>query len=136
MQSHVLLLPGMCLIIRSLCVIPMPYNLLPVAFSVDLPAIPEGRSPTVFAYGFPHILKNRPILAILSKDSPNKKWATQYNLDCPSFTVGVPGFEPGTPCTQSRCANRTALHPESFALLFKSGAKIRNSSEICKQILK
>ena len=26
--------------------------------------------------------------------------------------VGVPGFEPGTPCSQSRCANRTALHPE------------------------
>ena len=29
------------------------------------------------------------------------------------FCVGVPGFEPGTPCSQSRCANRTALHPES-----------------------
>ena len=28
------------------------------------------------------------------------------------FFVGVPGFEPGTPCSQSRCANRTALHPE------------------------
>ena len=28
------------------------------------------------------------------------------------FLVGVPGFEPGTPCSQSRCANRTALHPE------------------------
>ena len=31
--------------------------------------------------------------------------------------VGVPGFEPGTPCSQSRCANRTALHPED---MFKS----------------
>ena len=28
--------------------------------------------------------------------------------------VGVPGFEPGTPCSQSRCANRTALHPETL----------------------
>ena len=28
------------------------------------------------------------------------------------YFVGVPGFEPGTPCSQSRCANRTALHPE------------------------
>ena len=28
------------------------------------------------------------------------------------FRVGVPGFEPGTPCSQSRCANRAALHPE------------------------
>ena len=136
MQSHVILLPGMCLIIRSLCVIPMPYNLLSAAFSVDLPTIPEGRSPTVFAYGFPHTLKTRLILVILSKDSPNKKMGNPIYLDCPSFTVGVPGFEPGTPCSQSRCANRTALHPESFALLFKSGAKIRNSSEIYKQILK
>ena len=28
------------------------------------------------------------------------------------FFVGVAGFEPATPCSQSRCANRTALHPE------------------------
>ena len=28
------------------------------------------------------------------------------------FYVGVPGFEPGTSCSQSRRANRTALHPE------------------------
>ena len=27
------------------------------------------------------------------------------------FCVGVAGFEPTTPCSQSRCANRTALHP-------------------------
>ena len=27
------------------------------------------------------------------------------------LVVGIPGFEPGTPCSQSRCANRTALHP-------------------------
>ncbi len=26
--------------------------------------------------------------------------------------VGVKGFEPSTPCSQSRCANRTALRPE------------------------
>ena len=25
--------------------------------------------------------------------------------------VGITGFEPVTPCSQSRCANRTALHP-------------------------
>ena len=30
------------------------------------------------------------------------------------FLVGVAGFEPTTPCSQSRCANRTALHPEDF----------------------
>ena len=33
--------------------------------------------------------------------------------------VGVAGFEPTTPCSQSRCANRTALHPE------KSVAKLQ-----------
>jgi hypothetical protein len=27
------------------------------------------------------------------------------------LSVGVAGFEPTTPCSQSRCANRTALHP-------------------------
>ena len=28
------------------------------------------------------------------------------------FPVGVAGFEPATPCSQSRCASRTALCPE------------------------
>ena len=28
--------------------------------------------------------------------------------------VGVKGFEPSTPCSQSRCANRTALRPENL----------------------
>ena len=27
--------------------------------------------------------------------------------------VGVGGFEPPTPCSRSRCANRTALHPDT-----------------------
>ena len=36
--------------------------------------------------------------------------------------VGVAGFEPTTPCSQSRCANRTALHPERF--FFKTAAKV------------
>ena len=30
------------------------------------------------------------------------------------FLVGVAGFEPAAPCSQSRCANRTALHPEQY----------------------
>ena len=29
-----------------------------------------------------------------------------------SFFVGVVGFEPTTPWSQTRCANRTALYPE------------------------
>ena len=28
--------------------------------------------------------------------------------------VGVPGFEPGTPWSQTRCASRAALHPEKY----------------------
>ena len=28
------------------------------------------------------------------------------------FCVGVAGFEPATPCSQSRCASRTALCPD------------------------
>ena len=45
----------------------------------------------------------------ISKIDKNKK-ATILD-DC-LFVVGVAGFEPTTPCSQSRCANRTALHPE------------------------
>ena len=38
------------------------------------------------------------------------------NNDCQCLYcfVGVAGFEPTTPCSQSRCANRTALHPETL----------------------
>ena len=39
------------------------------------------------------------------------------------FNVGVEGFEPPTPCSQSRCANRTALHPENN---FKSRRNYEN----------
>ena len=39
--------------------------------------------------------------------------------------VGVAGFEPTTPCSQSRCANRTALHPETFFLSLLSDSNQR-----------
>lgn len=39
--------------------------------------------------------------------------------------VGVPRFELGTPCSQSRCANRTALHPVQMAFCSFASAKIR-----------
>ena len=40
--------------------------------------------------------------------------------------VGVNGFEPSTPCSQSRCANRTALHPVTrIDLPADRGAKVR-----------
>ena len=43
------------------------------------------------------------------------------------FCVGVAGFEPTTPCSQSRCANRTALHPECFlSLLSDSNQRPRD----------
>ena len=44
-----------------------------------------------------------------------KRQATQ-NVGCLLFkcSVGVARFELATPCSQSRCANRTALHPELF----------------------
>ena len=47
--------------------------------------------------------------------------------------VGVAGFEPTTPCSQSRCANRTALHPETF---FWASCRIRtNDPEITNHVL-
>ena len=42
--------------------------------------------------------------------------------------VGVPGFEPGTPCSQSRCANRTALHPE-MCYFFPKNVPLSNLAE-------
>ena len=41
-----------------------------------------------------------------------QKRGCAYSNTTSSFFVGVKGFEPSTPCSQSRCANRTALRPE------------------------
>ena len=35
--------------------------------------------------------------------------------------VGETGFEPATPWSQTKCANRTALHPDTFVV---AGAKL------------
>ncbi len=62
----------------------------------------------------------------------NKKKELHY---CNSFFVGIPGFEPGTPCSQSRCANRTALHPEHH-LNYRASCRIRtNDPEITNHVL-
>ena len=31
--------------------------------------------------------------------------------------VGIVGFEPTTPCSQSRCANQAALHPVTMGII-------------------
>ena len=55
-------------------------------------------------------LKNKEIINPLDEKTPLIK---DNNLTISVFLfVGVPGFEPGTSCSQSRRANRTALHPE------------------------
>ena len=46
------------------------------------------------------------------------------------FFVGVPGFEPGTSCSQSRHTNRTVLHPETHFV--KRGHKSTIYSSILK----
>ena len=52
--------------------------------------------------------------------SKNKK-EPDFNLT-PSFSiVGVAGFEPATPCSQSRCASRTALYPVNYFNISNSG---------------
>ena len=50
-----------------------------------------------------------------------------------SVIVGVAGFEPATPCSQSRCANRTALHPECHSTF--SAAKVTLFFELQKFFL-
>ena len=37
-----------------------------------------------------------------------------FSAGMDSLFVGVPGFEPGTPWSQTRCASRAALHPEKY----------------------
>ena len=37
--------------------------------------------------------------------------------------IGAPGFEPGTSCSQSRRANRTALRPVTGAMIVTDGSK-------------
>ena len=41
-----------------------------------------------------------------------KKATIKYSFLACLLAVGVAGFEPATPCSQSRCANRTALYPD------------------------
>ena len=48
---------------------------------------------------------------------------THFTRKIADYLVGVVGFEPTAPCSQSRCANRTALHPEEV-LFLKSDAKV------------
>ena len=48
------------------------------------------------------------------------------------YFVGATGFEPTTPCSQSRCANRTALRPEMVRSFAKPSAKIRVYGETAK----
>jgi hypothetical protein len=43
------------------------------------------------------------------------KKGARLNLT-PFFIVGVAGFEPATPWSQTRCASRTALYPVIFQI--------------------
>ena len=107
-------------------------------FDVCLSTICRSHICQVFLHGICTVLKqnapkhNKNIRNVyrlkvyfLMKYIKKKHWKS-FDNQCLYF-VGVAGFEPTTPCSQSRCANRTALHPESFwiALFFKSDAKVR-----------
>lgn len=55
------------------------------------------------------------------------------------FNVGVVGFELTTPWSQTRCANRTTLHPENcprllddLCLSLKRGAKLHTKFQFSK----
>ena len=75
-------------------------------------------------------LKHKALISLRSKwvflfSSPIQAWPEKTKA--PSLSdealcfVGVAGFEPATPCSQSRCANRTALHPEQFFITSGDG---------------
>ena len=65
-------------------------------------------------------------LSFRFKGRTQKRETVEYQ-PFPFHQVGVPRFELGTPCSQSRCANRTALHPVLQFIVFISdcGAKVR-----------
>ncbi len=52
---------------------------------------------------------------VVSATHPRHRMA-KFIKNKDQIMVGVAGFEPAAPCSQSRCANRTAPHPE-LALL-------------------
>ena len=89
----------------------------------------------IFVYSKKNVfyLKIRTIVLITIVDYPldlragHKKRETVEYQPFPFVQVGVPRFELGTPCSQSRCANRTALHPVLQFIVFISdcGAKVR-----------
>ena len=105
-------------------------------FDVCLSTICRSHICQVFLHGICTVLKqnapkhNKNIRNVyrlkvyfLMKYIKKKHWKS-FDNQCLYF-VGVAGFEPTTPCSQSRCANRTALHPENFGVIIsKSGAKI------------
>ena len=58
------------------------------------------------------LVLNRKMFALLF--TPTKKHLQILLCKCLIINVGVVGFEPTTPCSQSRYASRTALYPEIF----------------------
>ena len=60
--------------------------------------------------------------ARLTKKGPRRSILGPRSLDTElNGQVGVIGFEPTTPCSQSRCASQTALPPELDPMLARHG---------------
>ena len=47
--------------------------------------------------------------------------------------VGIVGFEPTTPCSQSRCANQAALHPVTMGII---AYIMKNTKKKLREILR
>src|SRR3989344_8166541 len=58
----------------------------------------------------PLFVANSPLDCLHMKDPQFKKLERRSNF----LNLGVTGFEPATPCSQSRCASQAALHPENI----------------------
>ncbi len=50
------------------------------------------------------------------------------------LSVGVAGFEPATPCSQSRCASRAALYPVGVFQAAKIGKVLNKTKDKWKKI--
>ena len=87
------------------------------------PATKVANSPQPKGCKFPEPAPAPPTAQQLLSDGSaiahQKKLSEKYSLSFLFLMVGIVGFEPTTPCSQSRCANQAALYSDLMKKIFK-----------------
>ena len=85
------------------------------------PAAKVANSPQPEAANSPNLPQPlRPLSNCSATAQPlltKKNSAKKFSLSFLFLMVGIVGFEPTTPCSQSRCANQAALHPVTMGII-------------------